>query len=72
MKVKVLKKFRDKYTKKIYKVDSVIEITKERFEEILKVDKLVEVVAEDPGAEPEAAETKKKPTKKGENSKENH
>lgn len=71
MKVKVLKKFRDKYTKKIYKVDSVIEITKERFEEILKVDKLVEMVAEDPGAEPKVAETKKKPAKKAENSKEN-
>lgn len=34
MKVKVLKKFKDKRKKKIYEKDEMIEVTKERFEEI--------------------------------------
>jgi hypothetical protein len=34
MKVKVVKKFRDKYTKKIHEVGEEIEVTKERYEEI--------------------------------------
>lgn len=46
MKAVVLKKFRDKYTKKIYKVGDVITISKERFEEILTVGNLVEKVEE--------------------------
>lgn len=46
MKAVVLKKFRDKNTKKIYKVGDVITISKERFEEILTVGNLVEKVEE--------------------------
>lgn len=44
MKAKVLKPFRDKYSGKIYKVDEVITVSKERFEEILTVAPLVEKV----------------------------
>lgn len=51
MKAKVLRRFKDKYSGKIYKVDEVITISKERFEEILTVAPLVEKV-----------ETKKKTT----------
>lgn len=34
MKVKVVSVFRDKYTKEIYKADDIIEVSKERYEEI--------------------------------------
>jgi hypothetical protein len=34
MKVRVIKDFRDKYTKKIHKTGEILEITKERYEEI--------------------------------------
>lgn len=34
MRVKVISVFRDKYTKTLRKVDEIMEITKERFEEI--------------------------------------
>ena len=34
MKVKVIKDFRDKYTKKLHKTGEELEITKERYEEI--------------------------------------
>lgn len=50
MKAKVLQRFKDKYSGKVYKVGETITISKERFEEILKVAPLVEKV-----------ETKKKP-----------
>lgn len=57
MKVKVLKRFRDKYNlDRIYEKDEIIEVSKERFEEILTVDQLVEAVVEE---EAEAAEEKK-------------
>lgn len=47
MKVKVLENFRDKYDKNIkYKKDDVIEITKKRYNEILKVGNLVEEIKE--------------------------
>ena len=46
MKVKVIEKFRDKYSGKYYKVGEVIVISKERFEEIQKVKNLVEEVKE--------------------------
>ena len=39
MKAKVVKVFRDKYTQRVYKEGEVIEITKKRYTEILKVDK---------------------------------
>lgn len=44
MKAKVLKKFIDKHNGKVYKEGQVINVTKERFDEILTVDKLVEEV----------------------------
>lgn len=48
MKVKVLKKFKDKHNGKVYKVDDVITVSKERYAEILKTDdKLVEEFKED-------------------------
>ena len=34
MKVKVVRNFRDKYTKKLYKAGEELEITQERYEEI--------------------------------------
>lgn len=34
MRVKVLKRFKDKYTKKIYEIGEIIEVTNERYEEI--------------------------------------
>lgn len=48
MKVKVLKNFTDKYDKNIkYKVNDEIEITKDRFKEILTKGKLVEEIKQD-------------------------
>lgn len=58
MKVRVIKSFRDKYTKKVYKADDIIEVSEERFDEILSVDKLVEKVTE--VTEPKKAAKKKK------------
>lgn len=46
MKVKVLKKFRDKHTGEIYKRGETITISKKRFAEILTVAPLVEEVKE--------------------------
>ena len=34
MKVRVLRRFRDKYTKKIYGIGEIIEVSHERYEEI--------------------------------------
>lgn len=50
MKAKVLKKFKDKKTGKIHKVGDIINVSKERFEEILKVDALVEACSAEPKA----------------------
>lgn len=44
MKVKVLNRFKDKYTGEIHKVDDVLTISKERYEEILTVGQLVEAI----------------------------
>lgn len=67
MKVKVLKKFRDKHTGKIYKVGTVIDVPKERFAEIQKADaslvEAVEETAEETATTEEKAE-EKKPAKK--------
>jgi hypothetical protein len=62
VKVKVLKKFRDKYTGKIYKkVGTVIDVPKARFEEIRNTDaslvEAVEETAEDTSTEEKAEET---------------
>ena len=44
MKVKVIKKFRDKHTRAIHKVGAVITISKDRYEEIKAAGKYVEPV----------------------------
>ena len=65
MKAIVLQKFEDKYTKEIYKVNAVIDITEERFAEILTVGKLVErVETEEVAEKAEKKPAKKKTTKK--------
>lgn len=69
MKAKVLKKFKDKYSGKIYKPGTVIEVTEERFEEIRNTDKSLIEAAEKKAEEvaEEAAEEKaeeKKPARK--------
>ena len=47
MKAKVLKKFRDKYSGEYHKAGKILNISRERYEEICKVDKsLVEEVKE--------------------------
>ena len=65
MKVKVIVEFRDKYTKKIHILNKVMEITEERYDEILTVGNFVEEIKEEPK---EAAPKKstKKATKKSE------
>ena len=47
MKVKVLKRFIDKYTGKVYEAGDELNITKKRYTEILSVDKLVDEIKED-------------------------
>lgn len=47
MKVKVLEKFKDKYTGKVHKKGEVFTAKKERVEEILKVGKFVEEVKDE-------------------------
>lgn len=46
MKVKVIERFRDKYTGKMHEVDDVMTVSKDRYEEILTKGALVEKVAE--------------------------
>lgn len=41
MKVEVIEKFKDKYTKKIYTPGDVIEVTKKRHDEILRTGKFI-------------------------------
>lgn len=51
MKVKVIKRFRDKHTRKIHKVNDALTVSQERFDEILTVGKLVEEIKEEPEGE---------------------
>lgn len=44
---KVIVRFRDKKTGKIYKVGDVVKFTKKRAEEILKVGKFIEEIKEE-------------------------
>lgn len=66
MKVKVLKKFIDKHSGEIHEEGKILTVSKERFEEIFKVDKLIEEVTEKPAVEPSTVKKKtpKKATKK--------
>jgi len=64
MKVKVIEKFKDKYLKEngkpvVHKVNDILDITEERFAEILTVGKFVEKIEE-----PKENTAKKKTTKK--------
>lgn len=56
MKAKVLSRFKDKYSGKIYKEGEIITVSKERFEEILTVAPLVEKVETKKKAEDTPAE----------------
>lgn len=47
MKVKVTRKFTDKYTKELYSKGDVLDITEERYAEILSVGNLVFPIAQD-------------------------
>lgn len=61
MKVKVIKRFRDKYTGKIHEVSKdgeFIEVAEERFKEILEAGEYVEAIDEKP-AKPKKGSTKK-------------
>lgn len=60
MKVKVLVKFQDKYTGEVHKADKVMNISKDRFEEILTVGPFVEEVVEPTKEVVEPAKTKGK------------
>ena len=63
MKVKVLKKFIDKHTREVHKVNTILNISKERYEEIISVDEgLIEVLVEETTTEKK--KTTKKATKK--------
>lgn len=46
MKVKVLIKFKDKYTGEIHKKDKVFDVTEERYHEILEKGELVKAIEE--------------------------
>lgn len=54
MKVKVLKKFRDKVTGELHKVGDEFTCNKKRYNEILSVDNLVEEIKEENTKEKEA------------------
>lgn len=47
MRVKTLKRFKDKHSGKVHKENEIFTVSKERYEETLKVGKLVEEVKED-------------------------
>lgn len=47
MKAKVLKRFKDKHSGKVYEPGDIITVSKKRFAEILEVDVLVEEVTEE-------------------------
>lgn len=65
MKVKVIKKFIDKHTGEIHKEGKILDIKKDRFEEICQTDKgLVEVVVAENTTTTEKKKTTKKATKK--------
>lgn len=68
MKVRVLKKFTDKYTNELYEVNKELTMTRERYEEILEVDNLVEEIKEEVKEEPKV-ETKKDEPKPKKNKK---
>lgn len=58
MKCKITTTFKDKYTQQIYKKDEIVDFKKERIDEILKVDKFIEIL------ENKSVKSTKKNTKK--------
>lgn len=52
MKVKVIKAFRDKHTKKLHKVNDTFTVTEERYKEILTKGKFVEEIKADKAEKP--------------------
>ena len=65
MKVKVINKFIDKYTGEVHKVGDILDIKKDRLEEICQTDKvLVEVVVAENTTPTEKKKTAKKAAKK--------
>lgn len=46
MKYKVIVKFKDKHTKEVYEVGTILELSKKRVNEILKVGKFIELYEE--------------------------
>lgn len=54
MRVKTIKRFKDKHTGKVHKVGDVFTVNKERFAEIIKEGKFVEEFVEDTSNETEA------------------
>ena len=56
MKVRVMKEFIDIHTKKLHRVDEVMDITKERLAEIRKVDKNLVKEVKEPSATKEVKE----------------
>ena len=61
MKVKVLSQFKDKYTRQIHKAGDELDITEERYKEILTVDNLVEPIQ---ASEAQPKKTRKASSKK--------
>lgn len=59
MKVKVIKRFRDKYTSEIHDTGDTLNISEKRANEILSVGKFIEII--EPAKEP-AKKAKKKTT----------
>ena len=57
MNVKVIKKFKDKYTSEIHKIDEILEVTEKRFAELKD---FVEEVKDDEGKDSEKTESKRK------------
>lgn len=66
MKVKVLTKFRDRHTSEIHKVDKVMDISEERYAEILEVGNFVEKVEGVETSTEKTEKPKKRTTKKAE------
>ncbi|MDY2997637.1 MAG: hypothetical protein SOU16_10080 [Faecalimonas sp.] len=66
MKVRILKRFKDKHTGEIYASGEEVDFSEERVQEILESQKLIELMEELETEEPEAKSTEKQKGKKTE------
>lgn len=66
MKVRILKRFKDKHTGEIYASGEEVDFSEERIQEILESQKLIELMEELETEEPEAKSTAKRKGKKTE------